>query len=164
MLSGFLLDRLHAPYVAAVFFLAPLVGILLLLKTVRPEGAALGTVLVGLGVGAEVDLIAFLLSRYLGMRCFGEIYGYFFSIFMLGAGLGPLAMGMSYDRNGTYQRMLVYFAFALAIAGLPMLRLGAYVYPAGRETLQENAAASDTLKWRDGLLPDGKQDGAPGRT
>jgi MFS family permease len=96
LLSGFLLDRIHGPYVAAVLFLAPLVGMVVLLTTLRPEGAVAGTVLVGIGVGAEVDLIAFLLSRYLGMRSFGEIYGHFFSIFMLGAGLGPFAMGVSY--------------------------------------------------------------------
>jgi MFS family permease len=141
LLSGFLLDRIHAPYVAAVFFLAPLMGIVVLLTTLRPEGAALGTVLVGTGLGAEVDLIAFLLSRYLGMRCFGEIYGYFFSIFMLGAGLGPFAMGVSYDGTGSYKLMLVCFAFALALASLPMLRLGPYAYPIARETGQENALA-----------------------
>jgi cyanate permease len=141
LLSGFLLDRIHAPYVAAVFFLAPLMGIVVLSTTLRPEGAALGTVLVGIGVGAEVDLIAFLLSRYLGMRSFGEIYGYFFSIFMLGAGLGPFAMGVSYDRTGSYKLMLVCFAFALALASLPMLRLGPYAYPIARETGQENALA-----------------------
>jgi MFS family permease len=142
LLSGFLLDRIHAPYVAAVFFLAPLVGIVVLLTTLRPEGAALGTVLVGIGVGAEVDLIAFLLSRYLGMRAFGEIYGYFFSIFMLGAGLGPFAMGVSYDRTGSYRLMLMCFAFALALASLPMLRLGPYAYPIARETRQERDLAS----------------------
>lgn len=43
LLSGFLLDRIHAPYVAAVFFLAPLMGIVVLLTTLRPEGAAPGT-------------------------------------------------------------------------------------------------------------------------
>ena len=141
LLSGFLLDRIHAPYVAAVFFLAPLMGIIVLLRTLRPEGAALGTVLVGIGVGAEVDLIAFLLSRYLGMRSFGEIYGYFFSIFMLGAGLGPFAMGVSYDRTGSYKLMLVCFAVALALASLPMLRLGPYAYPTALETDEENALA-----------------------
>lgn len=48
-LSGFLRDRIHAPYVAAVFFLAPLMGIVVLLTTLRTEGAAFGTVLVGIG-------------------------------------------------------------------------------------------------------------------
>ena len=75
------------------------------------------------------------------MRSFGEIYGYFFSIFMLGAGLGPFAMGVSYDGTGSYKLMLVCFAFALALASLPMLRLGPYAYPIARETGQENALA-----------------------
>jgi MFS family permease len=141
LLSGFLLDRIHAPYVAAVFFLAPLIGIVMLLTALRTEGATLGTVLIGIGLGAEGDLIAFLASRYLGMRSFGEIYGYFFSIFMLGAGLGPLIMGISYDRTGSYKLMLVFFALALGLASLPMLRLGAYPYPTARETGQENTLA-----------------------
>ena len=129
LLAGYLLDRLHAPYVAVVFFLAPLAGIIVLLSTSKPEGAAIATILVGMGIGAEVDLIAFLLSRYLGMRSFGEIYGYFFSIFMLGAGLGPLMMGISFDRTGSYKLMLLCFAAALMFASLPLLRLGAYAYP-----------------------------------
>lgn len=141
MLSGFLLDRIHGPYVAAVFFLAPLAGIVMLLTTRRVEGAALGTVLVGIGVGAEVDMIAFLLSRYLGMRSFGAIYSYFFSIFMLGAGLGPFLLGVSYDRTGSYRLMLECFAFSLALASLLMLRLGSYVYPVARQTSLESALA-----------------------
>lgn len=139
LLAGFLADRFHAPYVAAVFFLAPLAGILVLLSTPRPEAAAAGTILVGMGVGAEVDLVAFLLSRYLGMRSFGEIYGYFFSIFMLGAGLGPLAMGLSWDRTGSYKLMLICFAASLALASLPMLRLGPYPYPFVRKPAAQPA-------------------------
>ena len=96
----------------------------------EPQPAAIGTLLVGIGLGAEVDLIAFLLSRYLGMRSFGEIYGYFFAIFMLGAGLGPFAMGVSFDRTGSYKLMLVCFGLALAPASLMMLRFGPYAYPA----------------------------------
>jgi MFS family permease len=141
LLSGFLLDRIHAPYVAAVFFLAPLLGVLLLLTARRPELAVPGTVLVGAGLGAEVDLIAYLLTRYLGMRSFGEIYGYFFSIFLLGSGLGPLAMGVSYDRTGSYRLMLTCFACALALASLPMLRLGPYAYPAAHDSEPEGALA-----------------------
>ncbi len=132
--AGYLLDRIHAAYVAATFFLAPLVGILVLVSTTRPEAAAVAVLLVGLGLGAEVDLMAFLQSRYLGIRSFGEIYGYFFALFMLGAGLGPFAMGMSFDRTGSYQKMLLWFAFALAVAILPMLRLGPYAYPAAPDS------------------------------
>ena len=90
-------------------------------------------------ISLRPDLIAFLLSRYLGMRSFGEIYGYFFSIFMLGAGLGPLAMGVSYDRTGSYKGMLACFAFTPALASLPMLGLCPYAYPTARETRRATA-------------------------
>ncbi len=139
LFAGFLLDRIHAPFVAATFFLTPCVGILVLLFTLRPQAAALAMVLVGIGLGAEVDLIAFLLSRYLGMRSFGEIYGYFFAIFMLGAGLGPFAMGISFDRTGSYRWMLACYAVAVALASLPMLRLGQYAYPTAHEDRQKSA-------------------------
>jgi len=136
LLAGYLLDRVFAPYVTAAFFLAPLIGIAVLLVASEPQPAAIGTLLVGIGLGAEVDLIAFLLSRYLGMRSFGEIYGYFFAIFMLGAGLGPFAMGVSFDRTGSYKLMLVCFGLALAPASLMMLRLGPYAYPARRPSVE----------------------------
>jgi cyanate permease len=65
------------------------------------------------------------------MRAFGEIYGYLFALFMLGAGAGPFAMGVSYDVTGSYQWMLACFAIALVLASGLMMGLGSYVYPAG---------------------------------
>ena len=41
MLAGFLLDRIHGPYVAAAFFLAPMAGIVLL-STLWHGAAAAG--------------------------------------------------------------------------------------------------------------------------
>jgi predicted MFS family arabinose efflux permease len=143
VLAGFLLDRIHAPYVAAGFFAAPLMGMVALLLTSGQSAAAIGTVLVGMGLGAEMDLIAFLLSRYLGMRAFGEIYGYFFAIFMLGAGAGPFVMGVSFDRTGSYQVMLGYSALALALACVLILRLGAHAYPGQHTMTPENTAGAD---------------------
>ena len=93
-------------------------------------------------IDAEMDLIAFLLSRYLGMRSFGEIYGYFFAIFMLGAGLGPYAMGISFDMTGSYRPMLVASVFALGLAIFLVLRLGAYVYPGQHKIGQETTSAA----------------------
>jgi hypothetical protein len=52
---------------------------------------------------------------------------------MVGAGLGPLAMGMSYDRTSSYKLMLECFAVALAVASLPVLRLGTYAYPSAQK-------------------------------
>jgi MFS family permease len=138
--SGFVLDRVHARYVAAACFLMPLAGIIVLLSGSGQEYASAGVLLIGLGLGAEMDLMAFLASRYFGIRSFGEIYGYFLSIFLLGSGLGPFSMGASYDHTGSYSLMLGCFVCALVFAMLPVLRLGPYVYPTAHAIRLRSAA------------------------
>jgi len=65
-------------------------------------------------------------SRYFGLHAFGEIYGYAFAAFGLGAVIGPLLMGMSFDATGSYRLALwVFVATTLIAAGL-MARLGPY--------------------------------------
>ena len=77
LLAGFLVDRIFAPYVATLFFLAPIAGFAFLASATGMLPAA-GVVLMGMGLGTEIDLIAFLVTRYFGQRAFGQIYGYFF--------------------------------------------------------------------------------------
>lgn len=129
--AGYLLDRVFAPYVAAFFFVIPLLGIGLLLLAPGQLTATIAVVMIGLGLGAEVDLIAYLVSRYLGMRSFGEIYGYLFMIFMLGNAVGPFLMGISFKFWG-YEACLTGFVAALAVASALVLRLGAYAFPPER--------------------------------
>jgi MFS family permease len=126
IVAGFLLDYLFAPHVALVFFSMPLAGILILLTTSSVLCAVLAAVLVGMGLGAEVDLIAYLQSRYIGMRRFGETYGYFLAIFMAGSGVGPFVMGLSYSRTGSYVLALAVLAAGLTAACITMLTLGQY--------------------------------------
>jgi hypothetical protein len=91
-----------------VFFAAPILGVVLLVvgagSGVAPYVAA---VLIGLALGAEMDLMAFIVSRYFGLKSFGEIFGYLFAIFSLGASVGPIAMGMSFDLTGSYDRGII---------------------------------------------------------
>lgn len=134
--AGWLLDRLHAPYVAIVFFSLPLLGIALLLGTSDASYGVPAAILVGLGLGAEVDLIAFLQSRYLGLKAFGEIYGYLFAIFMLGSGLGPFLMGQSFKLMHGYAPALMLLSGGLVLACLLMSRLGAYPYQARKPDTQ----------------------------
>ncbi|MBK1613415.1 MFS transporter [Rubrivivax gelatinosus] len=129
--AGYLLDRIFAPYVATFFFVIPLGGIALLLMAPGQMTATIAVVMIGLGLGAEVDLIAYLVSRYLGMRSFGEIYGYLFMIFMLGNAVGPFLMGVSFGMGG-YETCLAGFVVALVIASGLVLRLGTYAFPPER--------------------------------
>ncbi len=144
MLSGYLVDRFFAPYVAAGFFLLPLAGIALLTSGAAGVVPFVGALLLGLGLGAEIDLIAFLVSRYFGLRAFAQVYGYMFAVFVFGSGVGPWLMGVCYDLTRSYNWALAAFALLLLIASLLISRLGPYAYPASLAgaTASELPAAS----------------------
>jgi predicted MFS family arabinose efflux permease len=69
-LSGYLVDRIFAPLVAAFFFVLPCLGIYLLDSTLAPVA---GIISLGLASGTEIDMIGFLTSRYFGMKRFGQL-------------------------------------------------------------------------------------------
>ena len=130
VVTGYLVDRIFAPYVAGVFWFAPVGGFALL---VSGTGflPAIGVFLVGFGLGAEVDLLAFLNSRYFGQRSFGQLYGYFFMCFSLGGATGRFLDGYLFDRAGSYAPALIGSAAALVVAVGLLSRIGGYVYPVG---------------------------------
>jgi len=128
--------------VALVFVLSPLAGILLLFGSDTAGLAMAATILVGLGLGAEVDLIAFLITRYLGLKAFGEIYGYLFLTFMFGSGLGPFVMGLSFAKTGSYTTTMVGFTLGLALSAILLLRLGAYRFGVHEMKAGEATAAA----------------------
>ena len=141
ILSGFCLDRFHGPYVACSFFLFAAIGVVLLAADISPF---YGTMLCGLGIGAEVDLMAFLISRYFGIRAFGAIYGLMFAIFSFGVGLGPFLMGVAHDYMHSYVPMMIVFEIGLIASILALLPLGRYRFVVTREPSSEAAPAAAT--------------------
>jgi predicted MFS family arabinose efflux permease len=139
LLAGYLVDRIYAPHVATVFFLAPIAGFVFL-TSAAGSLPAIGVALMGLGLGTEIDLIAFLISRYFGQRAFGELYGYFFMIFGLGSSLGRFLGGFVFDMAGSYNPALIGAAVALFVAVILVNRLGPYAYPVARHLPPELAA------------------------
>jgi MFS family permease len=128
IISGYFLDRIDSPKVSVVFFLSPLLGTLLLqYGTTTPVLLTAGVTL-GLGLGAEGEIIGYYISRYFGLRAFAHIYGYTYSVFVVGAGMGPFLMGVTYDTTHSYQVILTVLEAALAIACVGVLLLPRYVY------------------------------------
>jgi MFS family permease len=141
--TGYLLDRFFVAQVAAPFFCGSALGILLLWSGVVGGWAFVAAVLVGLGQGAEFDLLPYAISRYFGLRAFGEIYGYTFAAVTLGATIGPFVMGVSFDATGSYSLALISFAVATLTAAGLMLGLGPYrVW----EPVAEPAVAADMVR------------------
>ncbi len=124
--AGYLLDHFFATAVAVYFFCGATIGFFLLWSGASGTLAFVAAFLVGLGMGAEGDIIAYLVSRYFGLRAFGEIYGYTFGAFTLGGVVGPLLMGIGFDATGSYRTILGVFVFASLTAAALMTRLGPY--------------------------------------
>jgi MFS family permease len=128
LIAGYTLDFVFAPYVALFFFALPLLGIGILLTGSTVASSVLAAILIGISLGAEVDLIAYLQSRYFGLRRFGEIYGYLLAIFMVGSGVGPFTMGAAYAHFGNYSPALAGFGVCLACACAGMLTFPSYAF------------------------------------
>jgi MFS family permease len=126
IISGYLLDRVFASYVAFLFLSGATLGVLLLWSGIMGWTVFIATFLIGLGMGAENDVIAYLVSRYFGLRSYGEVYGYALMSFALGGVVGPVLMGIGFDRTGSYRFVLGIFIVILMMGALLMTRLGPY--------------------------------------
>lgn len=111
LLTGILLDRFPGSYVGGLFFALAAMGVAALsqARTIPSAYAAAG--LMGLGMGAEADVMPYLISRFFAMDSFSEIYGYSFTAYAIAAAFGPLLMGWSFDQFHSY------VTAALALAG-----------------------------------------------
>ena len=75
-------------------------------------------------LGAELDLLAYLTSRLFGQLAFGAIYGWMYSLFSIGFGLGPLLVGRMHDYFGSYDNALLTCIALLAGAAMVAFGLG----------------------------------------
>ena len=127
LLVGVLVDRIWAPLIGAVFLSAPAISALVFAgPSPSTGGIVVSVVIIGLAAGAELDLLAFLTSRYFGLRYYGTLYGALYVFFSLGAGIAPLAFGLVFDRSGSYAPILTIAAGFSAAGALLMLTLGRY--------------------------------------
>lgn len=122
---GMLLDHLPSSLVAAVVLGLCALGCFALSLPDAPLWVVGVSVLsLGLAAAAEVDLVAYLSSRFFGMRAYGKVYGWQLTSFYLGAAVGPLAAGMAYDRFGSYLPTLYFASAALLFGALVTATLG----------------------------------------
>jgi cyanate permease len=131
--SGYLMDHFFAPRVAILFYGATTVGLAMLWAGRSGTPALAASFLVGLGMGAEVETMGYMISRYFGLRAFGTAFGLAFGAFMLAGAAGVLLMGAGYDRFHSYTVPLAGFFGAMLLALLLLGRLGPYRYGVTRE-------------------------------
>lgn len=133
LLTGALLDRFAGSRVTGIFFAIAAVGVAVLSQARTVATGFAGAGLIGLGMGAEADVMPYLVSRYFGLRAFSEIYGYTFTAYAFAGALGPLLMGWGYDRLHSYSIVLTGLAAAMFLGAAVLASLPRYPVPAARE-------------------------------
>jgi len=124
--SGYLMDRFFAPLVVIAFLLAPLAGLALLISGASGSAAFWAAALLGLGIGAELDFMSYLVSRYTGMYAYGRVYGLMYAVLAGGTVIGALAMGYMQQSTGSYELGLMGLFVLTAIATVLFGLLGPY--------------------------------------
>jgi MFS family permease len=117
LVIGTLLDRLPARAVTAGLFIFSSAG-LLMLAFGGVELAIPGALVLGVAVGAEIDLLSFLAARYFPATAFGQASGLLYGLFLVGGAIGPALSGFLYDRSGGYALSLTVASVLLAAAAL----------------------------------------------
>jgi MFS family permease len=126
LFTGFLLDRFYAPAVVVSLLCCPVVG-LLIINGVGSEGWVFAApVLIGLGMGAEMDFMSYLTSRYFPASLFGRIYGLLYTAILIGISVGSLIMGYGQQLTGSYDLPLRIMLAASICGLLPFALLGPY--------------------------------------
>jgi MFS family permease len=121
--TGFLLDHVSVGRLGGVMFGLGVLGVLLLTSGRDGLVPPLGVALVGAAQGAEGDIMAYAVRRCFGTQDFGQIYGWLFSVFNLGAFAGPVLMAFAFDLDGRYDAGLAGLAVLAVIATLLIARV-----------------------------------------
>lgn len=129
LLGGYLIDKIWAPGVAFVIFITPVAACLIFQQAEISYGmAAAAVMIIGFSAGVEYDLMAFLVSKYFGMKYYSTIYGTLYGFFAIGAGFGPWIFGKSFAMTGSYSSVFGYAMIAFIVGAVPLLFLGKYQY------------------------------------
>jgi hypothetical protein len=144
-LSGAALDRFRASYVAATAFAISAAGTAMLLSSSVPI-LCVAALAVGLTIGAELDILAFTVSRYFGLASFGRLYSLAYSTMILAGGASPLLIARL-ARSNDYTTAIVVSSVGVlvsAVAVVLMPRIGSHASGDQPTT----ALASTSKPWR----------------
>lgn len=125
ILVGIMLDLFWAPLVAFIFFAPSAIACFLLVQNdIGPVSIIISVILIGLVAGAEFDIIAYLVSRYFGMKHYGTIYSWVYLVFISATAAAPFLYGTAYDAFGSYDVPLIVTGILIIVTTVPLFTLG----------------------------------------
>lgn len=125
LLLGWLLDRMPATVIGAVACAMPAIGCLIFLQPQVSSSAALvAIVAIGFSQGAELDLMAYIVARWFGMRSYGTVFGALIATIAAAGAVGVALFGKSFDATGSYDLPLTLAMIAAPLGALFVLAIG----------------------------------------
>jgi len=121
---GLALDYYRTPPVTAISMILPALGFFLLgtdLNTLAVISFAM--FLVGLSVGAESDLISYLVARYFKLRIYATTLGLVYCVSFLASALGAIGVSRTLAVSGSFSPYLYFVSGAVVIGSLLFLLL-----------------------------------------
>lgn len=147
---GFLLDRFWAPAVAVAVLIPAALACLVLTLPVELAALSVAVMVIGVATGMEFDVLAYITSRYFGLKDYARIYGRLYVFLAGSAAVAPMLFGFLHDSTGEYAFAFQASATALTLAGILLIGLGRY--PASFEG--SGHAPQDNLKFdQSGKVP-----------
>jgi MFS family permease len=140
---GFFIDHIFAPRVMMTVSIGG--AIACVLYATYPNAAYVSALLIGFLLGAEFDVLAFLIKRYYGNLAYGKIYGVIFGVFYLGSGLGIAGIAWFHQVYGNYNNGLFVAAAVLVASALLMVLLPVYRFRTGFQPAAPVAVAPQHL-------------------
>lgn len=125
---GAMLDRIFAPLLSAAIFAICAVGVFILTNTGAGTTMFLGAMLIGVGLGAEGDIIAYIVSRYVPKPSYARIVGIMMFLYAQGGAFGIFALSLSYNLTGTYTLAVNMIIAMVVVAACAMLFMGPYKF------------------------------------
>lgn len=122
LIVGVVLDYVSAPTVAIALTAASAIGFLGLVMS-DEQFLLCAAIVTGMSLGAEVDLIAYLASRYFPPNQFSRAYSVLYAAFLISVAFSPLIYAELREWSGDYRPAFAGAAIFLAAGSICFARL-----------------------------------------
>lgn len=132
LVVGWLMDRFAAGRIVAGMLALIALACVAYTTSAAAVFALPCVTVVGFMIGAEMNVLGYMIKRYFGERAFGKLYGLIFAVFACGAALGAQILALSLTAIHSYSPGLFAIASSCLAAATLFLQLAPYRFEMSR--------------------------------
>ncbi len=114
--TGYLSDRIPVKYIAALYFIFQIGGLLVLISPQTQASIPVFVAIFGMAMGGLFVLEPLIVREYFGLDSFASIYGGLWAFQSLGVAAGPFITGYIFDTTGSYNSAFIAFIVVTILA------------------------------------------------